>query len=188
MATWWIVGLLLTTFYTANLTASLARPYRERSLQHPRELSWPAYKDAKWLTLSDKPMPKISIYNQEVLQVWLLYSHLHQKFHYHLRKHLRALLTFQPYQTSTTEFDLLSQHLKTGRGNLVRSIHAALNLTKRGNIKNLDAETWCRNFFICLSRLHLVRSTWHASWNNAGELSSQPSRKRVTWMLFFNNR
>ncbi|KAI9564274.1 hypothetical protein GHT06_008012 [Daphnia sinensis] len=57
MATWWIVGLLLTTFYTANLTASLARPYRERSLQHPRELTWSAYKDVKWLTLSDKPIP-----------------------------------------------------------------------------------------------------------------------------------
>ena len=69
MATWWIVGLLLTTFYTANLTASLARPYRERSLQHPRELSWPAYKDSKWLTLSDKPMPKISSQNQEFIQV-----------------------------------------------------------------------------------------------------------------------
>jgi hypothetical protein len=69
MATWWIVGLLLTTFYTANLTASLARPYRERSLQHPRELSWPAYKDSKWLILKDKPMPKISIYNQESFQV-----------------------------------------------------------------------------------------------------------------------
>ncbi|XP_046447021.1 glutamate receptor ionotropic, delta-1-like [Daphnia pulex] len=107
MATWWIVGLLLTTFYTANLTASLARPYRERSLQHPRELSWPAYKDSKWLTLSDKLMPKISSHNQEFIK---------------------------PNHTGATDFDLLSQHLKTGRGNLVSSIHAALNLTKRGYI------------------------------------------------------
>ena len=138
MATWWIVGLLLTTFYTANLTASLARPYRERSLQHPRELSWPAYKDSKWLILKDKPMPKISIYNQESFQVWL------QNF---LKMWISITITcwhcectFQPNQTSATDFDLLSQHLKIGRGKIVSSIHAALNLTKKGIIQQLDGD------------------------------------------------
>ncbi|XP_045025453.1 glutamate receptor ionotropic, delta-2-like [Daphnia magna] len=107
MATWWIVGLLLTTFYTANLTASLARPYRERSLQHPRELSWSAYKDVKWLTLSNKPIP----INQH---------------------HTRGLN--QTNQTSAVSLEVLSEHLETGRGSLVASIEAALSLTKRGYI------------------------------------------------------
>ena len=48
--------------------------------------------------------------------------------------------TFQPNQTSATDFDLLSQHLKIGRGEIVSSIHAALNLTKKGIIQQLDGD------------------------------------------------
>lgn len=51
MATWWIAGIVLTTFYTANLTASLARPFRAKSVQYPAELSLPDYKDVRWTTL-----------------------------------------------------------------------------------------------------------------------------------------
>lgn len=65
MATWWIAGLLLMTFYTANLTASLARPFRERFIQNPRELYWLGYKDVKWLMLKNG-------FYQVLIQVWLL--------------------------------------------------------------------------------------------------------------------
>ena len=56
MSTWWIVGLILTTFYTANLTASLARPFRSKSVQTPAELSLSDYKEVRWLTLEDEPL------------------------------------------------------------------------------------------------------------------------------------
>ena len=51
MAMWWIVGIVLTTFYTANLTASLARPVSDFSLQHPRKLAVPENKNIRWLAL-----------------------------------------------------------------------------------------------------------------------------------------
>lgn len=60
MATWWIVGLLLVTFYTANLTASLAKPDKQRLIQNPRDLMRPELRHLKWISLEQHFIPVLS--------------------------------------------------------------------------------------------------------------------------------
>ena len=55
MVTWWIGGILLTTFYTAHLTASLARPIKAKLIEQPEELLLPANEDVNWVALEGGP-------------------------------------------------------------------------------------------------------------------------------------
>ena len=68
------LGKVLTTFYTANLTASLARPFKVKMIQQPSELLQTSNKDVRWLTLKG-PL-------QRLIQVSLL--NLHFEFNLHL--------------------------------------------------------------------------------------------------------
>ena len=74
MVTWWIGGILLTTFYTANLTASLAKPAVVNPIKNPSELTKTANKDANWLTLYGDPLhTKILVISTNII------------YHYHLK-------------------------------------------------------------------------------------------------------
>ena len=60
MATWWIVGTVLTTFYTANLTAELARPVKASAVRHPSELRLQENSEIKWLTLQGEALHSLT--------------------------------------------------------------------------------------------------------------------------------
>jgi len=55
MVTWWIGGILLTTFYTAHLTASLARPIKAKPIQTPEELLQTVNQQVRWVILEGGP-------------------------------------------------------------------------------------------------------------------------------------
>ncbi len=89
--------------------------------------------------------------------------------------------TFQPNHTGATDFDIrsaesTSKNWSRKSTNLVSSIHAALNLTKIGNIKIFLCKRININAFYFVSLGYIWFGPYEMlTGSNFGELSSQPS-------------